>query len=102
MIGEGFLGQMHDTMKKNREMVRAALGKKKRKPFDNGEYPTTNSFILKDKKRLSNEEKAILIEHIRKENRRADIRRVLLLIFVLAFFAFLIFGLPLLHERIYK
>lgn len=98
MLGGGFIGQMHDTMKKNREMVRAALGKSKRKPFDNGEYPITYKAIPEDKKKLSKEEKAILIERFRRENKKEGIKRIVILTLILLGLSLLLLGLPVLLQ----
>jgi hypothetical protein len=46
MLGGGFLGQMNDTMKRNRAMIREAPGRSKRPPFDNEGY--SNSTDRKD------------------------------------------------------
>ncbi len=95
MIGGGFLGQMHDTMKKNRDMARAALGKVKRKPFDNGEYNPSGNLILRDKKKLSENDRAILIAKVKRSNAIDLNKRIVVLIITLSILSFLIWGLPL-------
>ena len=80
MIGGGFLGQMHETMKKNREMIRESLGKKKRKAFDKGEYASSDNKVpLEMGPNLTDAERQELITKVRVEQRRQSIQRVIIL-----------------------
>ncbi len=94
MIGGGFLGQMHETMKKNRDMVRSVLGKKNHTPFDNGEFrgPHKKNF-LEDNKSLSASERQELISKILEENKREKQRKFLMLIISIAVLVLIYLGL---------
>jgi hypothetical protein len=98
MSGGGFLGQMHDTMKKNREMVRAVLGKTKRKPFDNGEYKNKNVFVADTTKKLTEEERNIFIARVRAANQKALAKRIFLTIITMLGIFLTIWALPLLYR----
>jgi hypothetical protein len=77
MLGGGFIGQMHQTNKHNREMLR----KEKRKPFDKNEnLGSRNSEILVDNKKLSDEERQILVSGIESERKKEKQRNVLILL----------------------
>lgn len=78
MIGGGFLGQMNESMKKNREMIRSSLGKTKRKPFVNGDYSTSgDKENLTDNKHLNEKERQELITKVIAENKRVMKKRVI-------------------------
>ena len=102
MIGGGFIGQMHETMKKNREMLRAALGKTKRKNFDNGEYKPSGNRIPPDKKKLSEKDREILITRVRLINRNELIRRIIIIVISLLIVSFLVWALPILFNYMYN
>jgi hypothetical protein len=79
MLGGGFLGQMNDTMKRNRAMIREALGRSKRPPFDNEGYSnSTDRKELIDKKQLSASEREKLIEKVVTNNKRELVKRLLI------------------------
>jgi hypothetical protein len=79
MLGGGFLGQMNDTMKRNRAMIREALGRSKRPSFDNEGYSnSTDRKELIDKKQLSASEREKLIEKVVTNNKRELVKRLLI------------------------
>lgn len=80
ILGGGFLGQMSETLKKNRDMLRAALGKTKRKPFDNGEYIIRNTPLKDNSKRLTKEEKHTLISKVKAEEKKEARKNIIILI----------------------
>jgi hypothetical protein len=99
MIGGGFLGQMHETMKKNRDMVRESLGKSKRKAFENGNYPSSGQKnVLDDGKRLTDTERQELIAKIQRENKLEIQRRIILLFIAASIILALYFGLALIFR----
>lgn len=84
MLGGGFLRQMNETMKSNRDL----LGKKKRNPFEKTEHKgNPNSSIKLDDKKLSEAEFQKLSLEIRakvvRERRRELILFITLLIALL-------------------
>lgn len=94
MISGGFLGQMHETMKKNRDMVRDSLGKTKRKAFDNGEYPTSDGKKPLDTgANLIESQRQELIDKIKEQQRQEIIRRIVILIFTVLLLVTIYLGL---------
>lgn len=75
MLGGGFIGQMHETNKQNR----ALLKQNKRKPFEHQEYNAGCEEILTDTKNMSPEERSSLLQEIKHNNKR-EIKRVLLIL----------------------
>jgi hypothetical protein len=68
----GFLGQMNETIKHNRAMIREALGRSNRPPFDNEGYSNSNDRKeLIDKKQLSASDREKLIEKVVTNNKRS-------------------------------
>jgi hypothetical protein len=63
MLGGGFLGQMHQTNKQNREMLK----KERRRPFDAMEASSGRDEreFLRDDKKLTDQERANLINRIK-------------------------------------
>jgi hypothetical protein len=94
MIGGGFLGQMNENMKKNRDMVRDSLGKTKRKAFDNGQYPSTGDKKLLDTgKNLTDSQRQELIDKIKEEQRRETIRKIVVLLVAVSLLVIVYLGL---------
>jgi hypothetical protein len=90
MLGGGFMGQMHQTNKQNREM----LGKEKRKPFDkkNTSEKRTTDGSLEDIP-FSEQERLSILEKLKTQEAEERRKKVLILIVSLvitvALFAFL-------------
>jgi hypothetical protein len=100
MMGGGFLGQMHETMKKNRDLVRDSLGKTKRKAFDNGEYATLDGKkVLDTGKTLTETERQELISQIQADQRRETKRKILILVITVSILVGIYFGLGLIFSE---
>ena len=100
MIGGGFLGQMNETMKKNRDLVRNSLGKTKRKAFDNGEYSSTDGKkVLDTGKTLTDTERQELISKIRADQRRETKRKIFILVITISILVAVYFGLGLIFKN---
>lgn len=94
MLGGGFLRQMNETLKYNRQL----LGKEKRKPFEKPLYTEGDGTIkLKDSKTMSAQEKNEFIQQLKIEavkERRRMIRVLIVsaiaaLVFIYVFVSFL-------------
>ena len=96
MLGGGFIGQMHETNKQNRDILK----KNKRKPFEKQDYLSNSSAPLIDSMKLSEEERVLLITKIKRENRRENRIHLLIVIASILILCFLLylFG-PMLKEK---
>lgn len=93
MAGFGFLRQMSETFKYNRDL----LGKPKREPFDNGLYKNSTSDDFQNERKLTEQEEQELIARVRKNERWEIWKRVILLISIIV----ALVGLPVLLEFIF-
>ena len=75
MLGSGFLRQMNETIKYNRDLLR------KKSPFEKDKSRGSKGTTLIDDKKLSDKETEILINQIRLENRRQR-RKEFLIFFI--------------------
>jgi hypothetical protein len=75
MLGSGFLRQMNETIKYNRDLLR------KKTPFEKNELKRTEKTRLSDDTKLSDKETENLIKDIRRESRRQS-RKELLILFI--------------------
>jgi hypothetical protein len=89
MLGGGFLRQMNETMKANRDL----LGKQKRKPFDRTEYKEISTSPKKDiwKTDLTEAELQELRAKIRLKKKRERITEIVIAVIVFAGVIFLMF-----------
>lgn len=76
MAGFGFLRQMSETFKYNRDL----LTKEKRKPFDNGMYKSKGNQTIVNEKQLTALEREKLIAEIKESNRRETRKKILMLL----------------------
>lgn len=77
MLGGGFLGQMNQTNKQNREMLK----KEKRKAFDKTDNRIkSGAEVLIDSKQLTDAEREILIRTIRLEVKKDERKKLVVLI----------------------
>jgi hypothetical protein len=76
MFGGGFIGQMHQTNKQNREMLK----KEKRKPFDKKDNIGRENEILIDDKKLTDQERETLIRAIKLESKKGERKKLLVLL----------------------
>jgi hypothetical protein len=72
MLGSGFLRQMNETIKYNRDLLR------KKSPFEKDKSKGSKGTALIDDKKLSNKETEILINQIKLESRRQGRRQILI------------------------
>jgi len=98
MAGFGFLKQMSETLKYNRDL----LGKTKRQPFDNGDYKNNSADGFKDEKRLTEKERQELISSVFEGNRKETRKRILILIIAITIIISLYFGFIPLLELIFN
>ena len=75
MLGSGFLRQMNETIKYNRDLLRKKI------PFEKNESKRTEKARLVDDTKLSDKETENLIKNIRQESRRQS-RKELLILFI--------------------
>jgi hypothetical protein len=76
MLGGGFLNQMNQTNKQNRDMLR----KEKRKPFDKKDNISSgDGESLTDDKQLTDDEREILIKAIRLEVKKDEQKKLVVL-----------------------
>jgi len=77
MTGGGFLRQMMETMKYNRDLLR----KKKHKPFDRsafvGKFSVNEGLV--DTRQLSAEDRRILLQRNRKRKKQDNIKSIVVL-----------------------
>jgi len=77
MFGGGFIGQMMETTKKNREL----LGKSKKEPFKKSDYKEGDAAIkLVDTKQLSDTERLNLIQQLKIQARKEQKKKVRILL----------------------
>ena len=76
MAGFGFLRQMSETFKYNRDL----LAKEKRKSFDNGIYKSKGNQTGLNEKQLTALEREKLIAEIKESNKRETRKRFLMLL----------------------
>lgn len=86
MLG-GFLKQMNDTMKYNRDI----LGKTKRKPFEKQDIRRSGKAPHEDEKRMTEAERSEFIRQLQVEARRQRRRQLLILILSVGGTALIIF-----------
>jgi hypothetical protein len=92
MFGSGFLRQMNETIKYNRDLLR------KKMPFQRNDLKRTEKTTLSDNKKLSDKETKNLIEDIKRDSRQQRKKELwmlliavgLTLIFILLFKATLL------------
>lgn len=82
-------------------MVRAALGKTKRGPFQNL-IKEKGGLITKSTTQLSEEERAILIVKAKKVSQIELLKRISFLIFILGLLILSLWGLPIIFEFFIK
>ncbi len=76
MLGGGFIGQMHQTNKQNREMLK----KEKRKPFEKAsKVANADGEVSKDKRNLTDQERGDLINGVKLEARKERRKKQLIL-----------------------
>lgn len=81
MLGGGFLRQMNETIKYNRDL----LGKTKRTPFERSDRKISGHKILSDHGQMSDDERVKFLDAIKDRNRRAILKSlIILMISVLA------------------
>jgi len=88
MAGFGFLRQMAETFKYNRDL----LGKTKRKPFDNGHYTIKEGQKLDVGKELTPAEKQEFINEAIKINNSETRNRLLTLLLTILIVTIIYFG----------
>jgi hypothetical protein len=76
MLGGGFLKQMAETVKQNRDLLK----KEKRKPFEKREPSAKGQVMPVENKKLSEAERADLLSKVKDENRKDRIRAYRILI----------------------
>ncbi len=78
MGGFGALSAMNDSLKKNRELLKA----NKKRPFERPRYyPKSSSNLLQDSKKLSEEDRIKLINATWQSN-RSEVRKQIFVLFV--------------------
>jgi hypothetical protein len=85
--GGGFVGQMHQTNKHNRETLKS----NKRKPFDKQGYTSNPSKPILDEKKLTESERVIFLAKLKKEKRQEDIKILIALIVSISIVSILIY-----------
>ena len=73
MLGSGFLRQMNETIKYNRDLLR------KKKAFEKSELRRTGKTNLVDDKKLDDKESKKLINDLKQENERERRKKLLVL-----------------------
>lgn len=95
MAGEGFLRQMNDTLKYNRELLRM----KRNKPFDKTLVKPSNKTTLDDDLQLSEKDRQAFIRSVQEATMREENRRLKVLIFsVVVTFVLLLAMLPIIKN----
>ncbi len=88
MAGFGFLRQMAETFKYNRDL----LGKTKRKPFDNGHYKIKDGQKLDVRKEMTPVERQEFINKAIKINKSETRKRLLTLLLMILIVTIIYFG----------
>lgn len=89
MLGGGFLGHMHETTKKNRELVQNVLHRSREKAKESSLRIPTNPAPLPISKTLTEHERSILRRKVLR-HRKQEIIRAVLIITITGFLTLLI------------
>lgn len=79
--GGGFLDQMNKTLKANREMLRAALRKKKHQAFSQDDLTHTKTkVVFTETKKYTEAQRRDLLQKLAEEKRKETLKKIIVLL----------------------